>query len=160
MLRDLLVQVDGGDAGRRRVQFAVDLTVRTGGRLSGLHVTPPTEVPPGYKLSRIDQVARNKHAVPHTVQLVEEAMSINNAVRTIFANQIEQVRAINRRYGEPRLKMSRSVRWGTAQPTALFVSTGGIACLQIHHCCDAVIKGRQQWRQLRSIPMRPITSAT
>jgi nucleotide-binding universal stress UspA family protein len=53
MLRDLLVRVDGSEAGRRRVQFAADLAVRTGARLSGIHVTPPPEVPPRYKPSRI-----------------------------------------------------------------------------------------------------------
>jgi len=57
MLRDLLVHVDGSPAGRRRVQFAADLAVRTGARLSGIHVTPPVEVPPRYKPSRIAQVA-------------------------------------------------------------------------------------------------------
>jgi nucleotide-binding universal stress UspA family protein len=56
MFRDLLVHVDGSQAGRRRVQFAVDLATRTGGRLSGLHVTPPVEVPP-VKPSRIAEVA-------------------------------------------------------------------------------------------------------
>ena len=44
MLCDLLVHVDGGQAGRRRVQFAVDLALRIGARLSGIHVTPPLEV--------------------------------------------------------------------------------------------------------------------
>lgn len=57
MLRDLLVHVDGSQAGRRRVKFAVDLAGQIGARLSGLHVTPPVEVPPRYKPSRIDQVA-------------------------------------------------------------------------------------------------------
>jgi nucleotide-binding universal stress UspA family protein len=57
MFRDLLVHVDGSQAGRRRVQFAVDLATRTGGRLSGLHVTPPVEVPPLYKPSRLPEVA-------------------------------------------------------------------------------------------------------
>jgi nucleotide-binding universal stress UspA family protein len=57
MFRDLLVHVDGGEAGRRRVQYAVDLAMRTGARLSGLHVTPPTEVPPRYKPSRVAEVA-------------------------------------------------------------------------------------------------------
>lgn len=57
MFRDLLVHVDGGEAGRRRVQFAVDLTARLGARLSGLHVTPPVEVPPRYKPSRVPKVA-------------------------------------------------------------------------------------------------------
>ena len=38
-------------------------------------------------------------------------MSINDALRTMVASQVEQVRAINRRYAKPRLQMSRSVRW-------------------------------------------------
>lgn len=57
MFRDLLVHVDGSEAGRRRVQFAVDLARRTEARLTGLHVTPPTEVPPRYKPSRVAEVA-------------------------------------------------------------------------------------------------------
>jgi nucleotide-binding universal stress UspA family protein len=57
MLRDLLVHVDGGQAGRRRVQFSANLAVRTGPRMSGIHVTPPAEVPPRYKPSRVDEVA-------------------------------------------------------------------------------------------------------
>jgi nucleotide-binding universal stress UspA family protein len=57
MFRDLLVHVDGNHAGRRRVQFSVDLAVRMCARLSGLHVTPPAEVPPRYKPSRIAEMA-------------------------------------------------------------------------------------------------------
>ena len=57
MFRDLLVHVDGGQAGRRRVQFAVALAGRMGARLSGLHVTPPADVPPLYKPSRVVEVA-------------------------------------------------------------------------------------------------------
>jgi nucleotide-binding universal stress UspA family protein len=57
MFRDLLVHVDGGKAGRRRVQFAVDLAIRLGARLSGLHVTPPPEVSPRFKPSRVDKVS-------------------------------------------------------------------------------------------------------
>lgn len=57
MIRDLLVHVDGSQAGRRRVQFAADLAVRTGARLSGIHVTPPAEVPPLYKPSLVEKVA-------------------------------------------------------------------------------------------------------
>ena len=49
MFRELLVHVDGSEAGRRRVRFAVDLAARMGTRLSGLHVTPVPEVPPLYK---------------------------------------------------------------------------------------------------------------
>ena len=57
MLCDLLVHVDGGQAGRRRVQFAVDLALRIGARLSGIHVTPPVEVPPLFKPSLVEKVA-------------------------------------------------------------------------------------------------------
>jgi nucleotide-binding universal stress UspA family protein len=57
MFRDLLVHVDASQAGRRRVKFAVDLATRTGARLSGLHVTPPAEVPPRYKPSLVPEVA-------------------------------------------------------------------------------------------------------
>jgi nucleotide-binding universal stress UspA family protein len=57
MIRDILVHVDGGEAGRQRARFAVDLAVRTGARLTGLHVTPPAEVPPMYKPSHVAQVA-------------------------------------------------------------------------------------------------------
>ncbi|MHB8165884.1 MAG: universal stress protein [Sulfuricella sp.] len=57
MIRDLLVHVDGSQAGRRRVQFATDLAVRTGARLSGIHVTPPAEVPPLYKPSLVEKVS-------------------------------------------------------------------------------------------------------
>jgi hypothetical protein len=39
------------------VQFAVDLAVRAGARLSGLHVTPLSEVPPRYKPSLVAEVA-------------------------------------------------------------------------------------------------------
>jgi nucleotide-binding universal stress UspA family protein len=63
VLRDLLVHVDGGQAGRRRVQFAADLAVRTGARLSGIHVTPPVEVPPRYKPSRVAEVAGDLSAM-------------------------------------------------------------------------------------------------
>ena len=45
MLRDLLVHVDGSLAGRTRVQLAVKLAACAGAKLSGIHVTPPIEVP-------------------------------------------------------------------------------------------------------------------
>jgi len=57
MYRDVLVHVDGSEAGRRRVQFAVDLATRTSARLSGLHVTPAAEVPPRYKPGRVAEAA-------------------------------------------------------------------------------------------------------
>ncbi|MFI5012594.1 MAG: universal stress protein [Hyphomicrobiales bacterium] len=53
----MLVHVDGRETGRRRVRFAVDLAASIGARLSGLHVTPPPEVPPRYKPSRVAKVA-------------------------------------------------------------------------------------------------------
>ena len=57
MYRDLLVHVDGSSAGRRRVQFAITLAHRMGARLSGIHVTPPPEVPLKFKPSRIAKAA-------------------------------------------------------------------------------------------------------
>jgi len=59
MLRDLLVHVDGSDAGRRRLQYAIDLALRTGARLSGLHVMPPPDVPPVYKPSQLEEAVAN-----------------------------------------------------------------------------------------------------
>ena len=65
----LAVHVDGSEAGRRRLQFAVGLAQRTGGRLSGLHVMPTPEVPPLYKPSQVDA------AVAHLLsRLPEEAV--------------------------------------------------------------------------------------
>lgn len=59
MICDLLVHVDGTDAGRERVQFATGLAVRTGARLTGIHVMPPVEMPPLYKPSQIKGVAED-----------------------------------------------------------------------------------------------------
>jgi nucleotide-binding universal stress UspA family protein len=59
MFRDLLVHVDGSQAGRRRVQLAVDLAGRLNARLSGLHVTTTAEVQPRYKPSRLAEAAAN-----------------------------------------------------------------------------------------------------
>jgi nucleotide-binding universal stress UspA family protein len=59
MYRDLLVHVDGSVAGRRRLQFAIDLALRTGAQLSGLHVMPPPDVPPLYKPSQLDEAVAN-----------------------------------------------------------------------------------------------------
>jgi nucleotide-binding universal stress UspA family protein len=59
MFRDLLVHVDGSKAGRRRLQFSIDLALRTGARLSGLHVMPPPDVPPLYKPSQLDEAVAN-----------------------------------------------------------------------------------------------------
>jgi nucleotide-binding universal stress UspA family protein len=53
------VHVDGSEAGRRRLQFAIDLAQRTGARLSGLHVMPPPDVPPVYKPSQLDEAVAN-----------------------------------------------------------------------------------------------------
>lgn len=57
MFRDILVHVDGGQAGRRGTQLAVDLAASMGAHLSGLHVTPPAEVPLRFKPSHVPEVA-------------------------------------------------------------------------------------------------------
>lgn len=59
MFRDLLVHVDGSQTGRRRLQFAIDIALRTGARLNGLHVMPPPEVAPLYKPSQVDKAVAN-----------------------------------------------------------------------------------------------------
>lgn len=62
MLRDLLVHVDSSQAGRNRVQLAAELAGRMGARLTGIHVTPPVDVPPLYKPSRIAEVGAHLEA--------------------------------------------------------------------------------------------------
>lgn len=62
MLRDILVHVDSSQAGRMRVRFAAELANRMGARLTGIHVTPPVDVPPLYKPSRIAEVEAHLEA--------------------------------------------------------------------------------------------------
>src|ERR1022692_852740 len=81
MFRDLLVHVDGSQAGRRRVQFAVDLAARTGARVSGLHVSPPAEVPPQYKPSMIDEVV---------AKIASKLASDARAAATVFSEEAAQ----------------------------------------------------------------------
>ena len=57
MIKDVLVHVDATAAGGRRLDYAFDLAERHGARLTGIHVTPPVDVPPYYKPSAIDRVA-------------------------------------------------------------------------------------------------------
>jgi len=82
MLRDLLVHVDGSDAGQRRLQFAIDLALRTGARLSGLHVMPPPDVPPLYKPSQLDEaVAYMSKKLASNARAAKEAFSEGVAQR-------------------------------------------------------------------------------
>ena len=53
------MHVDGSQAGRQKLQFAIDLALRTDARLSGLHVMPPPDVPPLYKPSQLDEAVAN-----------------------------------------------------------------------------------------------------
>jgi nucleotide-binding universal stress UspA family protein len=80
MFRDLLVHVDGSDAGRRRVQFAVSLADRIGARLNGLHVTPPVDVPVQFKPSRLSQV---------TSEISASLASDARASAAIFKSEVE-----------------------------------------------------------------------
>ena len=57
MLQDILVHVDGAETGRRRVDYANNVARRHGARLTGIHVTPPVDVPPYYKPSAIGRAA-------------------------------------------------------------------------------------------------------
>src|ERR1700751_4327117 len=81
MFRDLLVHVDRSQAGRRRVQFAVNLALSMGSRLSGLHVTAPPEVPPLYKPSRVAGVVAELSS-----RLAEDA----GAAAAIFREETKQ----------------------------------------------------------------------
>jgi len=56
-IRDILVHVDGTEAGKRRIAYAFDLAERHQARLTGVHVTAPVDVPPYYKPSMVEQVA-------------------------------------------------------------------------------------------------------
>lgn len=58
MWRDILVHVDGSDAGREHVRYARSLARAMGAKLEGVHVTQPPDVPPVYKPSMIDKVEK------------------------------------------------------------------------------------------------------
>ena len=87
MLRDLLVHVDGSDTGRRRLQFAIDLALRTGARLSGLHVMPPTDVPPLYKPSQLDEAVANM-----SLKLAANARAAKEAFKEEVAQRLSDTR--------------------------------------------------------------------
>lgn len=53
MLKDILVHVDGTEAGERRLELALALACHCHARLTGLHVTPPAAVGPVYKPSQV-----------------------------------------------------------------------------------------------------------
>lgn len=59
MIKDILVHVDATEAGGRRLDYAFDLADRHGARLTGIHVTPPVDVPPYYKPSVVERVAQS-----------------------------------------------------------------------------------------------------
>lgn len=80
MFRDLLVHLDGGQVGRRRVQFAADLAERAGARLSGIHVTPPAEVPSLYKPSLVEEMATN---------LVSKLKLNTRTAATVFCEEVD-----------------------------------------------------------------------
>lgn len=81
MLRDLLVHVDGSQAGRRRVRYASELAAHSGAQLSGLHMTPKAEAPPVYKPSVVAAAERRISA-----RLAQDAL----AAETIFREGVMQ----------------------------------------------------------------------
>jgi nucleotide-binding universal stress UspA family protein len=87
MLRDLLVHVGGSDAGRRRLQFAIDLALRTAARLSGLHVMPPPDVPPLYKPSQLDEAIANM-----SLKLAANARAAKEAFKEEVAQRLSDTR--------------------------------------------------------------------
>jgi nucleotide-binding universal stress UspA family protein len=87
MFRDLLVHVDGSEAGRRRVQFAIDLALRTDAGLTGLHVMPPPDVPPLYKPSQVDEAVANM-----SLKLASNARAAKEAFNEEVARRIANTR--------------------------------------------------------------------
>jgi nucleotide-binding universal stress UspA family protein len=53
MIKDILVHLDASEAGARRLDLALQLAALVNGRLTGVHVTPPTELAPLYKPSQV-----------------------------------------------------------------------------------------------------------
>ena len=87
MFRDLLVHVDGGEAGRRRLQFAIDLALRTDARLTGLHVMPPPDVPPLYKPSQVNEAFANM-----SLKLASNARAAKEAFNEEVARRLANTR--------------------------------------------------------------------
>ena len=56
--KDILVHVDSTAASRVRLRCALSLTRRFDARLSGLHVIPEPDVPPYFKPSAIERIAK------------------------------------------------------------------------------------------------------
>lgn len=56
--KDILVHVDATAASRTRLQLALPLARRFGASLSGLHVIPEPDVPPYFKPSVVDRIAK------------------------------------------------------------------------------------------------------
>lgn len=53
MIKDILVHVDASDAGKHRVDLALEIAALTGARLTGAHVRHSAELAPIYKPSQI-----------------------------------------------------------------------------------------------------------
>jgi nucleotide-binding universal stress UspA family protein len=87
MFRDLLVHVDGSEAGRRRLQFAIDLALRTDARLTGLHVMPPPDVPPLYKPSQLNEAVANM-----SLKLASDARAAKKAFNEEVARRLAHTR--------------------------------------------------------------------
>jgi nucleotide-binding universal stress UspA family protein len=78
VIRDILVHVDGTEAGRRRVAYALDLAAQHQARLTGLHVTSPVDVPPQFRPSLVETVAAALE--PRSEQAAEGAETLFRAV--------------------------------------------------------------------------------
>jgi len=117
VFRDLLVHVDGSQAGRQRVKFAIDLAERTGARLDGLHVTPPAEAPPRQKPSTLARVQRALEA-----ELAADAL----AAEAIFRDETA--------------KLLSGARWfQAAGDMAANVNARA-------RCADLVVLGQYEWQ--------------
>lgn len=80
--KDILVHVDSTAASRGRLKLALLLADCFGGRLIGLHVTPDASVPPYFKPSAIERIARIYTTNAHAAAKRAEALFRNETKRT------------------------------------------------------------------------------
>jgi nucleotide-binding universal stress UspA family protein len=82
--RDILVHVDSSPESRLRLRIAVSIARRFDARLSALHVIPDPDVPPYFKPSAVERIARiyaenAHHAAAKAERLFREVIAVAEA---------------------------------------------------------------------------------
>jgi nucleotide-binding universal stress UspA family protein len=130
MIRDLLVHVDGGEAGRQRVRLAVEMAERAGARLTGLHVMPPADIRPLYKPSQVEA-----------------------AVAQVAASLARMAAEAAKSFEEETLGRLPAARWLAAEGD---VAQGVIARARY---ADVVILGQYEWQGPGETHAMPISAS-